>query len=53
MYNSLIFFDSVSGHKNMSEAHDSGFWFQNDKVQDIQMSLMFHMEMVLSYPSNL
>lgn len=53
MYNTLVFFDNVSGHKDMSEARDSYVWPQNDKVQDIQMPFMFHMEMILSYPSNI
>lgn len=53
MYNTLIFFDNVSGHKDMSEDHDSGSWLQNDKVQDTQMLFMFHKEMILFYPSNL
>lgn len=52
MYNTLIFLDNVSGHKDILEAHVSGFWFQNDKVKDIQMLFMFHMEMILFYPSN-
>lgn len=50
MYNTLIFFENVSGHRNISEGHNFGSWFLNDKVQDSQTLFIFNMEIILSYP---